>query len=85
MLIDLDGDAESPLAAAAEQLLEEARAMVRDVIALADQGGGAGGASAAAAGCHHPPAAAAAGDGGGGGRPVEPDRPALLHPAAGGA
>ncbi|RYI99828.1 MAG: hypothetical protein EON47_15605, partial [Acetobacteraceae bacterium] len=39
MLIDLDGDAESPLAAAAEQLLEDARSMVREVIALAQQGG----------------------------------------------
>ena len=31
MLVDLDGDAGSPLAAAADQLLEEARGMVREV------------------------------------------------------
>jgi uncharacterized alpha-E superfamily protein len=37
MLIDLDGDAASPLAAAAGQLLEEARAMVREVADAAIQ------------------------------------------------
>ena len=46
MLIDLDGDAESPLAAAAGQLLEDARDMVREVIAMANQGAAPDGAGA---------------------------------------
>ncbi|MBL6080750.1 circularly permuted type 2 ATP-grasp protein [Belnapia sp. T18] len=37
MLVDLDGDASSPLGLAAGQLLEEAQAMVRDVAAAAGQ------------------------------------------------